>query len=251
MQNEFMKIHQGKVSLQDFCFAREVRLGSYKSEKTAPPGAVVAARQAANDHRATAQYRERVPYVVARGTMGQILRERCISPEEFLSDETLELDSDYYIEKTLVPPLSRLFNILGVNVADWAFEVARNQNAPAHRDLKSIERVLLNVSCINCGSETSTGGQLCENCQRYSRQTAANLLLKRNGREDSLKTIKTVCRTCSYRYTRNSGDVGDAIAMQCTSYDCPVYFSRVKTTGYINSTTHTRLYVALESIDNW
>ncbi|CAR28601.1 hypothetical protein ZYGR_0S02350 [Zygosaccharomyces rouxii] len=251
VQEQFVKIHQSKVSLQDFCFARGVRLGSYKSEKTAPPGAVVATRQKEHDHRSRPQYKERVPYVVARGSVGQILRDRCISPEEFLTDETLELDSDYYIEKTLVPPLSRLFNIMGVNVAEWAFEVTRNQSSPAHREAKNIEKVILNLSCINCGNDTTTKSQLCEKCQMESLQTSGNLLERRNYREREIKTINTVCRICSYRYTQDAGEMGGQVASLCESHDCPVYFSRVKAAGYINSTVNRRIAEALNSINHW
>lgn len=251
LQEQFVKIHQNKVSLHDFCFAREVRLGSYKSEKTAPPGAMVARRQKENDHRARPQYKERVPYVVARGSVGQILRDRCVSPEEFLADETLELDSDYYIEKTLVPPLSRLFNIMGVNVSEWAFEVTRNQSLPAYREAKNIEKLLLNLSCINCGDDTTSKSQLCEKCQANPLQTSGNLLEKINHRTRELKTIKTVCRICSYRYTQDAGEMGDRIASKCESHDCPVYFNRVKTTGYINSTANRKTIEALDSINHW
>ncbi|GAV55008.1 hypothetical protein ZYGR_0AS03310 [Zygosaccharomyces rouxii] len=251
VQEQFVKIHQNKVSLQDFCFAREVRLGSYKSEKTAPPGAVVATRQKEHDHRSRPQYKERVPYVVARGSVGQILRDRCISPEEFLADETLELDSDYYIEKTLVPPLSRLFNIMGVNITEWAFEVTRNQSSLAHREAKNIEKVLLNLSCINCGSDAKTKSQLCEKCHLESLQTTGNLLERRNYRERELKTINTVCRICSYRYTQDAGEMGSQVASQCESHECPVYFSKVKAVGYINSTANRRITEALNSINHW
>lgn len=251
VQEQFVKIHQNMVSLQDFCFAREVRLGSYKSEKTAPPGAIVATRQKENDHRARPQYKERVPYVVARGSVGQILRDRCISPEEFLTDETLELDSDYYINKTLVPPLSRLFNIMGVDVTGWAFEVTRNRSSPAHRDTKNIEKLLLNLSCINCGNDTKGRSQLCEECQTQSLRTTGNLLERKNRRENQMKTINTVCRICSYRYTQDAGAMGSQVASLCESHDCPVYFSKVKVAGYINSTASRRITEALNSINNW
>lgn len=251
VQEQFVKIHHNKVSLQDFCFMREVRLGSYKSEKTAPPGAVVATRQKEHDHRFRPQYKERVPYVVVRGSVGQILKERCISPEEFLTNETLELDSDYYIEKTLVPPLLRLFNIMGVNVAEWAFEVTRNQSFSSHRETKNIEKALLSLSCINCGNETEIKSQLCGKCQSDSLGTTGNLLEKKNYREKELKTINTVCRICSYRYTKDASELGSQVASLCESHDCPVYFSKVKAAGYINSTVSKRITEALNSINRW
>jgi DNA polymerase zeta len=61
---------QGKVSIQVFCFAKEVRLGMYSDKGPPPPGALISARRMLEDPRLEPQYGERVPYVVVTGGPG-------------------------------------------------------------------------------------------------------------------------------------------------------------------------------------
>ncbi|PHH72803.1 hypothetical protein CDD80_4257 [Ophiocordyceps camponoti-rufipedis] len=82
-QSQCDKLMRGSVSIQDFCFAKEVRLGSYVD--AGPPGAVVGARRMRLDSRAEPQYGERVPYVVIAGPPGARLMDRCVAPEELLA----------------------------------------------------------------------------------------------------------------------------------------------------------------------
>lgn len=252
IQGEFLKIQLGTVSVQDFCFSKVVRLGAYKSEQTAPPGAVVATRMMQNDHRARPQYKERVPYVVIKGPAGQLLRERCVSPEEFVADGSSELDSDYYINKTLVPPLERLLNILGINVSEWAFELPKLKNARVSMDGKNIDVGLTSVQCVNCrGVAEQRDSLLCATCCNQRDTTAAQLTLRTASDDARLKAVATVCRTCCYRYTRDASEFGDSIAVCCNSYDCPVYFERIKAKGYVNSKKHILSVKALRSINYW
>jgi DNA polymerase zeta len=46
------KVLDGRVSLQDFVFAKEVRLGSYANPDYAPPSAIVALKAQNDDPRA-------------------------------------------------------------------------------------------------------------------------------------------------------------------------------------------------------
>lgn len=252
VQSEFTKIQVGTVSVQDFCFAKVVRLGAYKNEQTAPPGAVVATRMMQNDHRARPQYKERVPYLVIKGPAGQLLRERCVSPEEFVANGSSELDSDYYINKTLVPPLERLFNILGINVSEWAFELPRLKNVAASMETKNIDTGLTSISCVNCRREiTEKDSLLCDVCSEHRNETATQLTLRTASDDSRLKAVATVCRTCCYRYSHDGGAIGDFIAACCDSYDCPVYFERLKAKGYVDSKRHNQSIKALKSINYW
>lgn len=86
-QNQCTKIMQGKVSIQDFCFAKEVKLGTYSEKGPPPPGALVSAKRMLEDPRAEPQYGERVPYVVITGAPGARLIDRCVAPETLLYNE--------------------------------------------------------------------------------------------------------------------------------------------------------------------
>ncbi|CCF59642.1 hypothetical protein KAFR_0H02330 [Kazachstania africana CBS 2517] len=253
VQDQFFKIHSGKVSIQDFCFAKAVKLGTYKSAASLPPGAMVAMKQMKKDTRAEPQYKERVPYLIVKGSPGQVLRERSISPEEFFANPNLELDATYYIDKTLVPPLSRLFNIIGINVADWAFDIPRMKRDLSVNTNTKESKLGESSMCINCGEEvvSSENKTLCGDCEMSAQKTTVGLLYDTLYRQNMMKNLNMVCRTCTYQYTKNAGVEGDLIASKCDSYDCPIYYSRIKSKKYLMSDITRKKRSALDALDNW
>ena len=71
VQRQWTKILAGRVSLADFVFAKEVRLGTYSARHgIVPPAAIVAGKAMASDPRMEPRYGERVPYVVVYGEPG-------------------------------------------------------------------------------------------------------------------------------------------------------------------------------------
>ncbi|SCU82579.1 LADA_0C06458g1_1 [Lachancea dasiensis] len=254
VQDQFLKIIKGQVSVQDFCFAREVKLGSYKSEKTAPPGAVVAQKQKALDHRAEPQYRERVSYVVTKGRPGQILRDRCIPPEVFLSNDMFELDSTYYITKTLIPPLQRFFNLIGVDVTRWFAEMPRVQDLNYHQDKNGkLPDFMRSTLCFSCKSEMkgSSDGLLCANCLMQTCSTAAAILEEDIDSKRKLKNVLTACRACCEPLTKNSQYDMSKIVTKCDSQDCPVYYSRIRYGSSTNSHRARERLKVLKQLDHW
>jgi DNA polymerase zeta len=95
-QEQCAKIMEGRISIQDFLFAKEVKLGTYSDRGAPPPGALIATKRMLADPRAEPQYGERVPYVVITGAPGARLIDRCVSPETLLQSDHLELDAEYY-----------------------------------------------------------------------------------------------------------------------------------------------------------
>lgn len=80
LERTWRKILAGRVSIQDFVFAKEVRLQSYRGA-TMPPGAVVAAQAMAQDPRAEPAHGQRVPYCVIYGPPGARLVDMVVAPE--------------------------------------------------------------------------------------------------------------------------------------------------------------------------
>ncbi|KAL8413048.1 hypothetical protein RB596_009552 [Gaeumannomyces avenae] len=131
-QRQCDKIMRGNVSIQDFCFAKEVKLGTYSTRPGTgppPPGALISTKRMLKDARAEPQYGERVPYVVVTGAPGARLADRCVPPEDLVSPAGthLRLDAEYYISKNLIPPLERIFNLVGAQVRAWYDEVPKVQ----------------------------------------------------------------------------------------------------------------------------
>ncbi|KAJ3341524.1 DNA polymerase zeta [Gonapodya sp. JEL0774] len=111
---QFSKIITGKVSIQDFIIAKEVRLGTYSDKGIPPPGVIVAKKKMEFDKRAEPQYGERVPFVVVNGGPDSRLYENVVSPEELLKSRSLRLNAHYYITKQIIPALARTFSLMGV-----------------------------------------------------------------------------------------------------------------------------------------
>ncbi|KAI9460572.1 hypothetical protein BJY52DRAFT_1203789 [Lactarius psammicola] len=207
------KILENKVSIQDFIFSREVRMGTYRSP---PPGAVVAARRQLEDPSNEAQYGDRIPYIIARGAPHERLVDRAVAPEEFYDSEK-QLDGSYYISRVLIPPLERIFNLVGADVRGWirADEKAKGLMTPGRL---RIEEHFRNSQCILCRSFSDEG--LCERCRCTPAETMSGLLSQVRISERRLQTVHDVCTAC----TRSE----PLEPVRCTSLDCSWFFQRKK-----------------------
>ena len=214
-QSQCTKIMQGRFSVQDFCFAKEVKLGTYADKGPPPPGALIATKRMLRDPRLEPQYGERVPYVVIAGAPGARLFERCVEPERLLHDEGAELDAEYYINKNLIPPLERIFNLVGANVRQWYDEMPKVQRirmlgGPSLRDgetgkRKTMESYMGSSLCVVCRERLPPlqPGQeaplpLCQACRhKRTPQTLLALRAKITKAENRVKDLEDVCRSCA------------------------------------------------------
>ncbi|KAJ5819867.1 hypothetical protein N7474_005458 [Penicillium riverlandense] len=238
-QRQCAKIMQGRVSIQDFCFAREVRLGTYSEKGTLPAGALISTRKMLDDPRLEPQYGERVPYVVVTGAPGSRLIDRCVAPETLLHDAQLDLDAEYYITKNIIPPLERIFNLVGANVRQWYDEMPKVQrirridaSASASRpgngkgkeigfSKKTLESYMRSSSCIVCRARLSDSSiPVCGACLQQPHIALLDLVKRLQRAEKRAIDLETVCRSCM------GVSAGDDVS--CDSMDCPVYYSRTR-----------------------
>ncbi|OCL14889.1 hypothetical protein AOQ84DRAFT_370879 [Glonium stellatum] len=255
-QNQCTKIMTGRISIQDFLFAKEVKLGNYSDKGPPPPGALVATKRMLVDPRTEPQYGERVPYVVVTGAPGARLIDRCVSPETLLLDDHLELDADYYIFKNLIPPLERIFNLVGANIKNWYDEmpkVQRIRNVPAATMKpaqqrvgpgsslilrgqaglrKTLESYMKSSSCLVCREkllsppsniadiEQSIPVPLCLACTSQPSHTLFTLRMRIQKSEARTQRVDTVCRSCS--------NLAFSEEVRCDSRDCPVFYTRLR-----------------------
>lgn len=236
-QKQCSKIMRGAVSVQDFCFAREVRLGSYSDKGPPPAGALISARKMLADARAEPQYGERVPYVVITGAPGARLIDRCVAPEDLLSNPHWQLDADYYINKNLIPPLERIFNLVGANVRGWYDEMPKVQRiyqSTTGGKRATLESYMRSSHCLVCGgkflneaghthhqqAQSSVFSSLCPNCRSSKHASLLALQTKLTAEERRYQDTLTVCRSCT----------GDAPIddVRCDSKDCPVFWTRMR-----------------------
>ncbi|KAH7309030.1 hypothetical protein B0I35DRAFT_398355 [Stachybotrys elegans] len=229
-QRQCNKIMRGNVSIQDFCFAKEVRLGTYSDKAAAPPaGALISTKRMLEDARAEPQYGERVPYVVITGAPGARLIDRCVAPEDLLANPHWRLDSEYYISKNLIPPLERIFNLVGANVRQWYDEmprIRRTYHASAALTTKKVtlESYMRSTHCLLCKAKYNARGRisspLCSRCRADSSRSLITLQARTTAEERKYQDILSVCRSCS--------GLGPAEEVLCDSKDCPVFWSRMR-----------------------
>lgn len=229
-QRQCTKIMRGKVSIQDFCFAKEVKLGAYSDKGPPPPGALISTRRMLEDPRAEPQYGERVPYVVIAGAPGARLIDRCVAPDVLLNDEHSELDAEYYISKNIIPPLERIFNLMGANVRQWYDEMPKVQRVRridtnllqdvngALVSKKTLESYMKSSSCLVCRRKSEDRQAICIDCMQHAEKSMLILQSRLNGEEEKKLNLERVCRSCS------GLSFGERV--QCDSKDCPVYYTR-------------------------
>ncbi|GAB7337155.1 hypothetical protein MBLNU457_g2548t1 [Dothideomycetes sp. NU457] len=260
-QAQCTKIMTGKFSVQDFCFAKEVKLGTYADKGPPPPGALIATKRMLRDPRTEPQYGERVPYVVIAGAPGARLFERCVEPERLLHDEFAELDAEYYINKNLIPPLERIFNLMGANVRAWFDEMPKVQRArqlgdPTKAALiegkgrKTMESYMATSLCLVCRAKLPPASSLppsvdpplplCDGCASQASHTLLALRAKVQQAQRKKSDLDTVCRNCS------NLTFGEEV--KCDSRDCPVFYSRMKANTKLDSTMGL-LDVVIEALE--
>ncbi|KAL5049890.1 hypothetical protein BDW71DRAFT_174245 [Aspergillus fruticulosus] len=230
-QNQCTKIMQGRLSVQDFCFARAVKLGTYSENGTLPAGALISTKKMLEDPRAEPQYGERVPYVVVTGTPGSRLIDRCVPPETLLQDAQLDLDAEYYITKNIIPPLERIFNLVGANVRQWYDEMPKvhrirrvegtSSLAGGKSSIRTLESYMKASSCVVCKAKLYDAEvPVCSDCVRQSHVSLLELVSRQRQAEQKVANLERVCRSCM--------DVPFGDEVKCDSLDCPVFYARTR-----------------------
>ena len=257
-QKQCMKIMKGKVSIQDFCFAKEVRLGTYSDRGVPPPGALISTRKMLEDHRAEPQYGERVPYVVITGAPGARLIDRCVAPEVLLGNDHKELDADYYISKNIIPPLERIFNLVGANVRQWYDEMPKHQRVRRIEGLtevaketvaphtKTLESYMKATACVVCSGPVEEGFSICTDCQNQAPKSLLAIRQRLQADEQTAVKLQKICRSCA------ALPFGDEV--KCDSKDCPMFYTRTRHAAAMQSSQGimmrvSKLLEAEDSID--
>ncbi|KAK5944075.1 DNA polymerase zeta [Knufia obscura] len=239
-QAQCAKIMRGKISIQDFCFAKEVKLGTYSDKGPPPPGALISARRMLEDPRQEPQYGERVPYVVVTGGPGARLIDRCVAPDVLLNDAQQELDAEYYISKNLIPPLERIFNLVGANVRQWYDEMPKYQrirqvDVSGHEIVENslvkrstLESYMKASNCAVCRDPIESELPLCQSCLSQPAQSLLVLRAKLTRSEKKKSELNRICRSCSgFTWSEE---------IRCDSKDCPVFYARVRQGASLGNT---------------
>ncbi|URD83628.1 DNA polymerase [Musa troglodytarum] len=190
LQRQWTRILSGRMSIQEFIFAKEVHLGSYSTRMSSlPPAAIVAIKAMNADPRAEPRYGERVPYVVVYGKPGARLMDMVVDPHDLLEvNSPYRLNDHYYIKKQIIPALQRVLVLLRADLNQWFLEVPR-----------PVRPILARF---------------------YASQFGSSHDFDYNGPGTSRKA--QICRHCG------GGDYIPGSGVQCNSLACSIFYERRK-----------------------
>jgi DNA polymerase zeta len=198
----------GGVFLQDFVFAKEVRIGRYTSD---PPGAVVVKIKKKSDPMASVPYRWRQPYAVVCGLPNAKLRDLVVDPVELLKrGDTRIINTGYYIVKVLNAALHRLLRPAGCDIESWYKDLSRPKPKmrlniqylgfeKRNTGQQTIPVFMNKASCYLCSFEAMGKSFLCEHHSKKENQGAVIFRLLSLHRTKQLKEEKSkrICRDCA------------------------------------------------------
>ncbi|KAL8028904.1 hypothetical protein ABFX02_14G193000 [Erythranthe guttata] len=230
---QWTRILSGRVSLQDFIFAKEVRLGTYSTRTSSlPPAAIVATKKLKADPRAEPRYAERIPYVVVHGEPGARLVDMVVDPLELLAiNSPFRLNDVYYISKQIIPALQRVFGLVGADLNQWFVEMprpAREAVGKRHSLVTNPQRTRIDYyyvskHCILCGELVQgRSNQLCPNCSKDESIVATALIGRTWKLEKDIQHLAAICRHCG------GGDWRIESGVKCISLACSVFYERRK-----------------------
>ncbi|KAJ3313338.1 DNA polymerase zeta [Boothiomyces sp. JEL0838] len=242
---QWQKILNGHVSIQDYIIAKEVKLGSYSKRGTLPAGAQISTKKIEQDPNAEPQYKERIPYVVVHKGPKHRLIDAVVSPEQLLNDQSLRIHGTYYITKQLMGPLSRIFNIVGADVERWYNEMPKAHKAITYvptdsTGKKTIDHFYLSNHCLLCN--TLAEDRICSGCMKNRPNAILQLENKVYLAEQRFKNIQSICRDCAGHNSLLDPEIA------CLSLDCPIYYDRVE--SIINVKNATAITTLLDTIDD-
>ncbi|KAE8658019.1 DNA polymerase zeta catalytic subunit [Hibiscus syriacus] len=182
LHRQWTRILSGRVSLQDFVFAKEVRLGTYSTKVgSVPPAAIVATKAMRTDPRAEPRYAERVPYVVIHGEPGARLVDMVVDPLELLAiNSPYRLNDLWFLE--MPRPAREAFGKCGVHAL----------NPQRMR----IDHYYLSKHCMLCGELVQLSAHLCSKCSQNETAAAAAITGRTSKLEGEMQHLAAICRHC-------------------------------------------------------
>uniref|UniRef100_A0ACD5WNY5 Uncharacterized protein n=1 Tax=Avena sativa TaxID=4498 RepID=A0ACD5WNY5_AVESA len=251
LERQWTRILSGKVSIQDFIFAKEVRLGTYSARASSlPPAAIVATKAMLSDPRAEPRYAERVPYVVIHGEPGARLVDMVIDPYGLLEvGSPYRLNELYYITKQIIPALQRVFGLLGADLNKWFNEMprpvrptlAKRQSTSGHGAYNHggsfirlgsnkkaftkggrIDTYYMSSHCAICGDIIQGSDNFCNNCLKSEAVVATVVAGRTSKLEREIQHLASICGHCG------GADWIVESGVKCISLACPVFYERRK-----------------------
>ncbi|KAM8831537.1 DNA polymerase zeta catalytic subunit isoform 2-T2 [Spinachia spinachia] len=237
VQHQCMKILDGRASMQDLTFAKEYRGSSSYRPGACVPALELTRRMMAHDRRLEPRVSERVPYVIVYGMPGVPLIQLVRRPMEVLHDPALRLNATYYITKQILPPLARMFQLIGVDIFAWYQELPRSQKASCSAAVGgeevgrkgTISQYFTTLHCPVCDELTQLG--VCSQCRNAPQRVAVTLYQDIRLWESQQEQLLKICRNCSGGAERQ---------VPCVSLECPVLYKLSRVNKQLSKAPYLR-----------
>lgn len=245
----------GGVSVKEFIFSKEVKLGHYRQEETEPAGAVLSRQMMTQDPMAVPPFRWRVPYVVISGLPSAPLKHLIRSPmlvmQRSRSDSPIRINGTYYVEKCVLPALERVLTLAGADVVKWYYQMPRTRyrkrqviypsmdgndghaggEQKSRQNQTTLDSFVNRTACLVCGDDSATDKNLCVYCSGRSRaKSHVQLTLDQNKVIEKEQALRTVCQGCTQQlqpgtlFSPNEPLGGDC----CSSLNCRIFYDRAR-----------------------
>nr|XP_040017164.1 DNA polymerase zeta catalytic subunit isoform X2 [Gasterosteus aculeatus aculeatus] len=237
VQHQCMKVLDGRASMQDLTFAKEYRGSSSYRPGACVPALELTRRMMAYDRRLEPRVSERVPYVIVYGIPGVPLIQLVRRPMEVLHDPALRLNATYYITKQILPPLARMFQLIGVDIFAWYQELPRSQKASCSLSVGgeevgrkgTISQYFTTLHCPACDELTQLG--VCSRCRAAPQRVAVTLHQDMRLWESQQDQLLKICRNCSGCAERQ---------VPCVSLECPVLYKLSRVNRQLSKAPYLR-----------
>lgn len=118
LERVFYKVHhENGENLTEYIFAKE-----YKGILGYKPRTYIPSQEISNQivekygEHCRPFIKERVPYVIGNTQLNDKLVKMVSHPIDFLTNPNLKINSQYYIDRILIPPIQRVFGLLNLNI---------------------------------------------------------------------------------------------------------------------------------------
>lgn len=260
IQRQCMKIVQGKVNLKEFIIAKEYRGRDTYSNVKSVAACQIANQNLIRDPLAEPLTGERVPYLIAYGPPGLPLYELVRSPDDFVMNEDLKINYEYYIIKQILPPLDRIMSLMNVNVFEWVSHISfkpkifhkfAGVNNQTRNNVTSISiggglttltKFLVTTDCMLCGKKCEQQQQeigrqgLCSTCSKMDPQMIIKLKIKFKKYEKQYSQLLNVCKGCTSNIEYGNFNK----KLDCSSLDCPNLYSCYTTQQHLEKYDYLR-----------
>ncbi|KAL1116276.1 hypothetical protein AAG570_005771, partial [Ranatra chinensis] len=184
----------------------------------------LAGKMAKRDPATAPKLGDRVPYVIVAASKGTPAYQKAEDPI-YVLENSVPIDSTYYLENQLSKPLLRIFNPILGNKAEAVLlngDHTRTKSVVTSKVGALAAFTKKREACLGCKSvlpAAEEANPLCKHCMPKLPQLLYNEMIKYRELEQNFSRLWTQCQRCQ-------GSIHEEVI--CTSRDCPIFYMRKK-----------------------